>query len=119
MKTRIFVVVTGVMILWLLGHPAVEQSLLSPADVDQLVNHDFEDYYSEYAASHFAAQVWVNNAWVTALCIALGVLGLPVIYLLFQNIANLAIIGSIMIRHDRGDLFFGLILLLLALARLC
>ncbi|GAA4709871.1 stage II sporulation protein M [Nocardioides conyzicola] len=104
------VAVTGAMIAWLLGHPAVEQSLLSPADVDQLVNHDFEDYYSNYAASHFAAQVWVNNAWVTGLCIALGVLGLPVIYLLFQNIANLAIIGSIMIRHDHGAHFFGLIL---------
>jgi uncharacterized membrane protein SpoIIM required for sporulation len=104
------VVVTGVMIAWLLGHPAAEQSLLSPAEVDQLVSHDFEDYYSEYAASHFAAQVWVNNAWVAALCIALGVLGLPVIWLLFQNVANLAIIGSIMIRHDHGAHFFGLIL---------
>ena len=37
----------------------------------QLVNEDFEGYYSEYAAGHFAAQVWVNNAWVAALCIAL------------------------------------------------
>ena len=39
-----------------------------------------------------------------------GILGLPVIYLLFQNILNLAVIGSIMTRHDRGDLFWGLIL---------
>jgi uncharacterized membrane protein SpoIIM required for sporulation len=104
------VVVTGVMIAWLLGHPDAEQSMLSPADVDQLVNHDFEDYYSEYAASHFAAQVWVNNAWVAALCIALGVLGLPVVWLLFQNITNVAIIGSIMIRHDHGAHFWGLLL---------
>lgn len=104
------VVVTAVMIWWLLDHPDVEQTLLSQAEIQQLVEHDFEDYYSEYAASHFAAQVWVNNAWVAALCLALGVLGLPVIYLLFQNIANLAIIGSIMIRHDHGGHFFGLIL---------
>lgn len=103
------VVVTGVMIWWLLQNPAVEQSMLSPDEIDQLVRHDFEDYYSEYAASHFAAQVWINNAWVSALCIALGVLGAPVIYLLFQNIANLAIIGSIMIRHDHGGHFWGLI----------
>src|SRR5690606_36026863 len=48
------VVVTAVMILWLLDNPQVEQSLMSPAEVDQLVNHDFENYYSEYAASHFA-----------------------------------------------------------------
>ena len=104
------VAVTAVMMLWLLENPNVEQSLISPEEVDQLVNQDFEGYYSQYAASHFAAQVWVNNAWVAALCIALGILGVPVLYLLFTNILNLAIIGSIMIRHDRGELFFGLIL---------
>ena len=103
------VVVTGVMMWWLLQHPAVEQSLLSPEEIDQLVRNDFENYYSEYAASHFAAQVWINNAWVAAMCIALGVLGAPVIYLLFQNVANLAIIGSIMIRHDHAGHFWGLI----------
>ena len=104
------VAVTAAMMLWLLDHPNVEQTLLSSEQVDQLVQHDFEDYYSQYAASHFAAQVWVNNAWVSALCIALGVLGLPVVYLLFQNVANLAVIGSIMVRHDQGAHFWGLIL---------
>ena len=44
------------------------------------------------------------------MCLALGILGLPVIYLLFNNIANLAIIGSIMHRHDHGQHFWGLIL---------
>ena len=104
------VVVIAVMMLWLLDHPNVEQSLMSPAEVDRLVNNDFENYYSEYAASHFAFQVWVNNAWVSALCLALGILGAPVVWLLFQNIANLAIIGSIMHRHDHGQHFWGLLL---------
>ncbi|KRF02779.1 hypothetical protein ASG88_05310 [Nocardioides sp. Soil777] len=104
------VVVIAVMMWWLLGNPAVEQSLLTPDEVDQLVRSDFEGYYSEYAASHFAAQVWINNAWVAALCIALGILGAPVIWLLFQNIANLAVIGSIMTRHDHAGHFWGLIL---------
>jgi uncharacterized membrane protein SpoIIM required for sporulation len=104
------VVVIAVMMWWLLGNPAVEQSLLTPDEVDQLVRTDFEGYYSEYAASHFAAQVWINNAWVAALCIALGILGAPVIWLLFQNVANLAIIGSIMTRHDHAGHFWGLIL---------
>lgn len=104
------VVVTAVMMLWLLDNPVVEQTLLTPAEVDQLVEEDFEGYYSEYAASHFAAQVWVNNAWVTALCLALGVLGAPVVYLLFQNMANLAVIGSIMHRADHGQHFWGLLL---------
>lgn len=104
------VAVTAVMIGWLLGNPAVEQSMMSPAEIDQLVRNDFEDYYSEHAAGEFAARVWINNAWVAALCLALGVLGAPVVYVLFQNVANLAIIGSIMIRHDHAGHFFGLIL---------
>ncbi|MCL8024188.1 stage II sporulation protein M [Nocardioides bruguierae] len=104
------VAVTAVMILWLLAHPSVEQQLLTPAEVDQLVETDFAGYYSEYAASHFAFQVWVNNAWVSALCLALGVLGLPVVYVLFQNVANLAVIGSIMHRHDAAAEFWGLLL---------
>jgi len=102
--------VSAVMVWWLLDNPQVEQGLLEPEQVDQLVNNDFESYYSESAATEFAAQVWTNNAWVAALCIALGVLGAPVIFVLWQNLLNLAMVASIMIRHDRGDLFFGLIL---------
>ena len=101
---------TAVMIWWLLGHPDVEQTLLSPRQVDQLVNHQFSGYYSQYAATHFAAEVWTNNVWVAALCLALGVLGIPIVVVLFENVANLAIIGSIMIRHGRGAEFWGLIL---------
>lgn len=104
------VAVTAVLILWLLQHPTAEQSLMSPDEVDQLVNHDFEGYYSQYAASHFALQVWTNNAWVTALCLALGVLGVPVVLLLFYNVANVAVIGSIMIRHHHAMHFWGLLL---------
>jgi uncharacterized membrane protein SpoIIM required for sporulation len=104
------VVAAAVMMTWLLQHPGAESSLISPAEADRLVNVDFEGYYSENAASHFAAQVWTNNAWVAALCIALGVLGLPVLWLLLNNIANVAVIGALMISHDRGSLFFGLIL---------
>jgi uncharacterized membrane protein SpoIIM required for sporulation len=104
------VLVTAVMLLWLLQHPSVEQSMMSPAEIDRLVNNDFEGYYSEYAASHFAAQVWINNAFVAGLCVAFGVLGFPVVYLLFSNVARIAIIGSIMHRADHGAHFWGLIL---------
>jgi len=99
----------AVMIAWLLAHPQVESTMMSPAEVQQLVGADFEGYYSESASSHFAAQVWTNNAWVAALCIALGVFGAPVLYLLWGNLLNLAVIGSIMIRHDRASLFFGML----------
>ncbi|QWZ06980.1 stage II sporulation protein M [Nocardioides panacis] len=104
------VAVAAVMILWLLQHPGVQSTLVPPAEADRLVDVDFERYYSTYAASHFAAQVWTNNAWVAALCISLGVFGLPVVYLLLTNVLNVAVIGALMIQHGRGSLFFGLIL---------
>ncbi|HEY7721415.1 MAG TPA: stage II sporulation protein M [Pedococcus sp.] len=94
---------------WLLEHPSVESSLASPEQIRQLVENDFENYYSEYAASSFALRVWTNNFWLSALCIASGVFGLPVLYMLATNMLNLAVVGSIMVRHDRGALFFGLI----------
>ena len=95
---------------WFLLHPQFESSLMSASEIDKLVNTDFENYYSEFAASHFAALVWTHNAWLTAICIALGVLGVPVVYLLFENMVNLGFMAAIMINHDRGALFFGLIL---------
>ncbi|MDQ1536421.1 MAG: hypothetical protein QOE58_814 [Actinomycetota bacterium] len=95
---------------WFLSHPQIVSSLASPAEIDKLVKTDFEHYYSQFEASHFAARVWTNNAWIAALCIALGIVGVPVIYLLFQNVLNLGLVGAIMISHQRGALFFGLIL---------
>jgi uncharacterized membrane protein SpoIIM required for sporulation len=99
-----------VMTWWLMQHPQVESTLMSPREIQQLVDVEFERYYSEHAASHFAARVWTNNAMVAAMCLAFGILGFPVIYLLLTNLVNLAVVASVMIRHDRGALFFGLIL---------
>ena len=101
---------TALAIVWLLAHPTVEQTLITPEQVDQLVTHDFADYYKQAAASHFATKVWTNNVWVSVQCLAFGIFFVPVLWVLLQNMLNLAIIGSIMIRHDRAALFFGLIL---------
>lgn len=103
------VVVALVLGWWLTVHPVVENSLLTPAEVELLVNVQFESYYSEHAASSFSTLVWVNNAWVAARCIGMGVLGFPVVWLLWQNVANLAVIASLMHRHGRADVFWGLI----------
>ncbi|QDO87988.1 stage II sporulation protein M [Ornithinimicrobium ciconiae] len=95
--------------VWLYHHPVVENTLLSSVEVQQLVQTDFESYYSEHAASSFATLVWINNAWVAAQCIVFGVLGLPVIYVLWQNISNVAVIGSLMHQHGRADVFWGML----------
>ena len=52
------------------------------------MNIDFENYYSEYAATSFAAQVWTNNAWVAALCFIFGITGVGVVFVLLQNALN-------------------------------
>jgi uncharacterized membrane protein SpoIIM required for sporulation len=95
---------------WGGGGPPQQAAVAAPEDVRQLVEHDFANYYSENAAGGFAAKVWTNNAWVAAQCIAFGVLGLPVLWVLFQNALNVGLVGGLMAANDRLDLFFGLIL---------
>jgi len=104
------IVVWAVLMIWLLQHPEVATSTLSPAEIEQYVEEDFENYYSEYAAGSFGTLVWVNNAWVAALCIALGVLGVPVVYLLLTNVLNVAFAGALMTEYGQGWNFWGLLL---------
>jgi uncharacterized membrane protein SpoIIM required for sporulation len=96
--------------VWVAGDPQVQASIAAPADVRQLVQHRFEDYYSSAPAGSFAAQVATNNAWVSALALALGVFLLPVVWLVWQNALNVGIAGGLMAANDRLGLFFGLIL---------
>jgi uncharacterized membrane protein SpoIIM required for sporulation len=94
---------------WVAGDRRAQAALGTDAQVRQLVEVEFERYYSEHPAASFAAGVWTNNAWVAAMCIAFGVAGVPVLYVLFQNAVNVGAIGGLMAAHGRLDLFFGLI----------
>ncbi|GMA38557.1 stage II sporulation protein M [Mobilicoccus caccae] len=94
---------------WFLANPDFTSAMVDDESVRRLVEHDFENYYSEYAASSFAFQVFTNNAWVGAQAIAFGIFGAPVVWVLHQNMLNLALSGALMIQHGRGALFFGLI----------
>jgi uncharacterized membrane protein SpoIIM required for sporulation len=88
----------------------VQASIAAPEEIRQLVEQDFEDYYSANPAASFAAQVWTNNAWVAAGTLVLGVfLGLPVLYILLNNAINVAVAAGLMAAHGRLDIFFGLI----------
>src|SRR5437867_32437 len=66
---------------------------------------EFETYYSEHPHDAFAAQVWTNNAWVTAMVLFTGVLILPAVYLLFGNALNTAVTGGLMADAGRLDSF--------------
>lgn len=108
--TAAFLVVSFATGAWVAGDPAVQATLGSDAEIRQLVETDFESYYSENPATSFAAQVWTNNAWIAAQCVAFGVTGVWVVWVLLQNAVNVGAVGGLMAANDRSDLFFGLIL---------
>ena len=96
---------------WIAGSPEAQLAVAPPEVVQQLVEEDFENYYSSAPAQDFAARVFTNNAYVAAQAILFGViLGLPVLYVLSSNALNVGIAGGLMAANDRTGLFFGLIL---------
>lgn len=105
-----FYAVAAVIAVWVATNPEVQSVIGTPADIDQLVNHDFADYYSENPAGSFALRVWVNNSWVAAQCIGFAILlGVPIPYILFQNAANLGLSAGLMFDAGKGGIFLGLL----------
>jgi uncharacterized membrane protein SpoIIM required for sporulation len=104
-------VAVAAMITWrMVNTPGLAASLLDDDAAKQLVNHDFASYYSENPAADFALSVWLHNAQITAMCLVLGVLIVPVLVLLWSNIANVGVLGGFMIGAGRADVFYGLLL---------
>ena len=53
----------------------------------------------------------MNNSWVAAQCIAFSILlGIPIPWVLFQNAANLGVIGGLMFQVGKADVLFGLLI---------
>ena len=92
--------------VWATNNPAVLANFGSPAELEQLVNQDFVGYYSDNPAASFAGRVWTNNAWIAAQCIAFGILGVYVPYIILQNAQNLGVTAGIMFAYGEGDTFF-------------
>ncbi|WP_077087376.1 stage II sporulation protein M [Mycobacterium rhizamassiliense] len=106
-----FFAVVVIVAFWVAGNPEVQSALGTPSDIDQLINHDVASYYSDHPAAAFALQVWVNNSWVSAQCIAMAVLlGIPIPFILFQNAANVGVIAGLMFPAGKGGLLLGLLL---------
>lgn len=105
-----FFAVATVIGMWVAGNPEVQATVGTPSDIRELVDNDFANYYSENPAGSFALRVWINNSWVAAQCIGFAILlGLPIPYVLFQNAANLGVIGGLMFDAGKGDVFLGLL----------
>ena len=106
----VFFAVAIVIGFWVARNPEVQATIGTPSEIEQLVNHDFESYYSENPAGSFALRVWLNNSWIAVQCIGSAVLlGLPIPYVLFQNAANVGVAGGLMFAAGKGELFLGLL----------
>jgi len=95
--------------LWITGNPDVLRNLGDDADLRRYVEHDFIDYYSNNPAASFAGQVWTNNAWIAAQCIAFGITGLYVPYVIIQNAVGVGTAAGVMFAYGRGDVLFSYI----------
>ncbi|WP_111511366.1 stage II sporulation protein M [Mycobacterium kyogaense] len=105
-----FFVVSVALAVWVAGTPEVQATIGTPSEIQQLVNSEFADYYSEHPAASFAFSVWTNNAWIAAQCVVAAILlGIPIPYILFQNALNFGVLAGVMFSAGRGDVFLGLI----------
>jgi uncharacterized membrane protein SpoIIM required for sporulation len=96
---------------WIARSPAVQAALLPPAAARELVQQQFQGYYTASPAASFAAQVWTNNVWVAAQALIFGILlGIPTLLVLLENAVNGGVDGGYLFAHGKGTLFFSLIL---------
>jgi uncharacterized membrane protein SpoIIM required for sporulation len=98
--------VAGLYASWALANPDVLANFGSDADLSRLANEEFVGYYSANPAATFTGQVWTNNAWIAAQCVAFGILGVYVPYVILQNAQNLGVTAAVMFAYDHGDVFF-------------
>ncbi|MCS5734928.1 stage II sporulation protein M [Herbiconiux daphne] len=104
------VVIASLYALWITQNPAVLAAFGSSDELKKFAEEDFVDYYSENPAASFAGQVWTNNAWIAAQCLAFGILGVYVPYIVLQNAQNLGISAAVLFETGHGDTFFLYIL---------
>jgi len=106
----VFVLVGGAYALWIGSSPDALRSLASDSTVRQYVEEDFIGYYSENPAASFAGAVWTNNAWISAQAVALGITGIWVPMILFNNAQGVGIAAGIFAATGKSDVFFSYIL---------
>ena len=106
-----FILVAAAIGFWVAGSPEVRAAVGTPQEIDEMINHSFASYYSAHPAGSFALQVWTNNAWMAAQCIAFAVvLGVPIPFVLLVNAANVGVAGGLMFNAGKGEILLGLLI---------
>ncbi len=86
-------------------------TLGSEAELQQFVEADFVDYYTDNPNPVFAALVGTNNIQVGVLAFGAGILGgLPTLYVLAFNGLNVGVAGGLIHAYGRPDIFWTSIL---------
>jgi uncharacterized membrane protein SpoIIM required for sporulation len=91
---------------WVLNDPQVLANLGDTEELRKVAEEDFANYYSDNPAASFAGQVWTNNAWIAAQCIAFGITGIWVPYVVLSNAQNLGLNAAVLFSFGEGDTFF-------------
>ena len=104
------IVVSALYAIWALNDPRVLANFGSDEDLRRIAEQDFVGYYSENPSASFTGQVWTNNAWIAAQCVAFGIVGVYVPYLLLQNALNLGVNAAVLFHFGHADVFFQYIL---------
>jgi uncharacterized membrane protein SpoIIM required for sporulation len=105
-----FILIAGAYALWIGGSPDALRALASDSAVRQYVEEDFVGYYSANPAASFAGAVWTNNAWISAQAVALGITGVWVPMILFDNAQGVGIAAGIFAASGKSDVFYSYIL---------
>lgn len=95
---------------WSVTHPELLAAVVPPVEQREIAEHAFASYYSEYPSASFSAQVWTNNAFIAALCVATGITGLYPAHVMFENALNVGVMGAVMHVQDADWVFWSLIL---------
>ncbi|WP_165067386.1 stage II sporulation protein M [Marisediminicola senii] len=92
--------------LWYIQNPVLLESVGTEEQRRAYAETEFIGYYSANPEGAFAGQVWTNNAFIAAQCIAFGVTGLWVPYVIVQNALGLGQSAAVMNEFGRlGDFF--------------
>lgn len=106
----LFTIIIGVLWAgWALSDPRMMASLGTPSERARFAEEDFTAYYTNDPSSVFATSVWANNAFIAAQCIAFGITGVWVPYILLSNAQGLGTSAAVMADHGRlGDFFLNI-----------
>ncbi|WP_019136666.1 stage II sporulation protein M [Cellulomonas massiliensis] len=92
---------------WVATQPEALALMGTPSQQQQYVDDAFASYYDP--SLRFAATVWTNNAWISAVCVALGITGIGVVWVQASNAINVGATGGMMAAHGELPLFLQLI----------